>query len=79
MIPLAPSVVVTIGIPMILMKLNFLMIEQAIIILTVIVIIVTMDGDNIISLSMLLQTSGHLCEKHLCRKLVIKIEKIKIV
>lgn len=66
MIPLAPSVVVMIGIIIILMKLNFLLMEQVIIILTVIVIIAIMDGDNIISLSMLLQMNGNLHEKHLC-------------
>ena len=58
MIPLAPNAVVTIGISMILMKRNFPLMKQAIIILTVIVAIATMNGGNTISLSTLLQRSG---------------------
>lgn len=58
MIPLAPNVVVTIGINTILMKLNFPLMELAITILIVIVEIVTMNGGNIMNLSMLLQRSG---------------------
>ena len=58
MIPLALSAVATIGITTILMKLIFPLMEQAIIILTDIVTIATMNGGNIISLSMLLQRSG---------------------
>ena len=65
MIPLALNAVVMTGITITLMKLNFLMMEQVIIILTVIVTIATMDGDNIINLSMLLQMSGNLCKEYL--------------
>ncbi len=58
MIPLALSAVVTIGITIVLMKLNFPLMVLVIIILIAIVIIATMNGDNIISLSIILQKNG---------------------
>lgn len=58
MIPLAPSVVVTIGISMIPMRLSFPLMAQVITILIVIVKIVKIIGDNIMNLNMLLQRSG---------------------
>jgi len=66
MILLVLNAVVMIGITIILMKSNFPLMEQVIIILIVIVTIATMDGDNIISLNILLQRNGNLHEKHLC-------------
>ena len=58
MIPLAPNVVVTIGINTILMKLNFPLMELAITILIAVVKIVKIIGGNIMNLSMLLRRSG---------------------
>jgi len=58
MIPLAPSVAVTIGINMILTKLNFPLMEQAIIISIAIVKIAEIIGGNVTNLNMSLQRSG---------------------
>ena len=58
MIPPALNVVVTIGIYIILMKLNFLLMAQVIIILIVTVKIVKTIGGNIMNLSTLLRRSG---------------------
>ena len=58
MIPLVPNAAAIIGISMIQTKLNFPLMEQVIIILTVIAKIAKTIGGNITNLSMLLQRSG---------------------